>query len=128
MRLLIVEDHELLAQSLGAALRDEGMEVHLASGPTVEDILEMYEDVEPELVLLDLNLGDGIGSGVPLIGPLSNGNSNVVMLTGSTDPVELATAVEAGAVGLLNKSMSFDALLAAVERKRAALAETVAAS
>ena len=114
MRLLIVEDHELLAQSLGAALRDEGMDVHMASGPTAQDILDAFNEIEPELVLLDLNLGDGIGSGVPLIGPLSNGNSNVVMLTGSTDPVQLATAVEAGAVGVLNKSMSFDALLAAV--------------
>ena len=113
MRLLIVEDHELLAQSLGAALREEGLEVHLVSGPTAQDIVDASAEIEPELVLLDLDLGE-IGSGVPLIGPLGDNGGSVVMLTGSTDPVKLATAVEAGAVGVLNKSMSFDALLDAV--------------
>ena len=114
MRLLIIEDHELLAQSLGAALREEGLDVHLISGPTAKDILDASARIEPELVLLDLDLGDDIGSGVPLIAPLADNGGSVVMLTGSTDPVALATAVEAGAVGVLNKSMSFDALLDAV--------------
>ena len=114
MRLMIVEDHELLAQSLGAALREEGLDVHLATGPAADDIMAAADEHRPDVILLDLHLGDRIGTSVRLIRPFTQRGGRVVMLTGSTDPVELASCVEQGAVGVLNKSMSFDALLEAV--------------
>ena len=114
VRVAIVEDHELLAQSLGAALKDEGLDVHLAMGPAADDIVAATDQHKPDLVLLDLHLGEDIGMSIPLIRPITQRGGRVVMLTGSTDTVELASCVEQGAVGVLNKSMSFDALLAAV--------------
>lgn len=115
---MLVEDHELLAQSLGFALRAEGAVVDITTGPTADDVLGRARELEPDLVLLDLNLDSGqaqqLHSGLPLIEPLTEGGALVVMVTGSADEVGIAECVEAGAVGVLRKSSSFDELVDAV--------------
>jgi DNA-binding NarL/FixJ family response regulator len=116
---LIVEDHELLAESLALALRREGLEVTVATGPTAEAVLETGKRLRPAVTLLDLNLGDELGTGLALVAPLAAGGSRVVMCTGTTDRLELARCVEAGAIGLASKRDAFDGLL---EMVRGALA------
>jgi DNA-binding NarL/FixJ family response regulator len=113
-RVLIIEDHELLAQSLGFALRTDGLDVHVI--PAVDDdvILERAKELRPEIVLLDLDLGEPLGTSLPLIEPLGALGARVVMLTGLKDRVRLAECVEAGAVGLLSKNQSFESLVEAV--------------
>ncbi|MDQ3974620.1 MAG: response regulator, partial [Actinomycetota bacterium] len=70
-RVLIVEDHDLLAHSLAFALRADGMAVEVVLEDTTrEDILATAEHFAPDVVLLDLNLGAALGSGLPLVGPL----------------------------------------------------------
>lgn len=117
---MLVEDHELLAQSLGLALQAEGARVATTVGPTADDVLQQARDLSPDLVLLDLNLDSGaakeLGSGLPLIRPLTALGALVVMVTGSTDDVEIASCVEAGAVGVLRKSSSFDELVDSIRR------------
>jgi two-component system, NarL family, nitrate/nitrite response regulator NarL len=65
------------------------------------------------VVLLDLDLGP-LGSGLDLVGPLVEAGAVVVMLTGVTDRAQLAACVEAGAAGLLAKTIPFDDLIEAV--------------
>ena len=114
MRVMIVEDHELLAHSLEVALEREGVEVDRITGPTARDILDFAERTEPDLVLLDLNLDEEVGSGLPLIEPLRKIGASVVMVTGSTDEVAIDECIEAGSVGVLSKRASFDALLESI--------------
>lgn len=114
MRLLIVEDHELLSQSLAVSLRGEGVDVAVTSGPTSEDVLATAESYTPDLVLLDLDLGEVIGSGVGLIKPLRELGAAVAILTGSTDRIRHAECLEAGAWGVLTKSVSFEDLLVTI--------------
>lgn len=115
IRVLIVEDHELLAQSLAFALRADGLEVQQLGVPDPESVLEQAEAFAADLVLLDLELGQGVGSGVSLIEPLRERGARVVMLTGVTDEVRLAECVEAGAVGIVRKSEPFDRLVGIVQ-------------
>jgi two-component system nitrate/nitrite response regulator NarL len=112
---LIVEDHELLAGTLSLALRQRGALVEVAAGPGTEDVIGTARRMAPVLVLLDLELGD-LGSGLDLVEPLIGAGSTVVMLTGVTDQVRLAACVEAGAVGIISKTVPFDDLVAAVDR------------
>ena len=123
VRLLIVEDHELLAGTLAVVLRQRGLEVHTANGPTVEAVIEAARQLEPALVLLDLDLGAGMGSGLDLVHPLSDLGTRVVMMTGIQDRARLGACVEAGAVGIVSKTAAFDQLVDTVER--AAHGETV---
>ena len=111
---LIVEDHELLAQSLVFALRAEGLEVTSIKPTTTAEVLTQAEDVRPTVVLLDLDLGGAIGTSLPLIAPLERLGAQVMMVTGVTDRVRLAECLEAGAIGLLDKSTPFEQLVTSV--------------
>lgn len=115
VRVLIIEDHKLLAQSLLHALRGEGFVVELVTGPAVEDIEAFREWFRPTVVLLDLNLGVGIGSGLPLVRSFAGDEARVIVLTGVTDRIRLAECVEAGAVGIVHKEASFDRLVGAIK-------------
>ena len=111
--LLLVDDHELLAQSLSWALRAEGLDVDVVTPTDVQQILDAADRLNPRVVLLDLDLGR-LGSALPLITPIRDRGPLVVMLTGETDRVRLAECLEAGASGLLDKSTSFDELVEGV--------------
>ncbi len=109
--LLIVDDHELLAQSLAWSLRAEHFDVTVVVPSSTADILAASRRHDPDVVLLDLELRGDIGDSQRLIPPLREQGVLVVMLTGVTDRVRLAECLEAGAAGLLSKSSSFDELL-----------------
>jgi two-component system nitrate/nitrite response regulator NarL len=113
-RILIVDDHPLVAIGLQLALRARGWEVQVADGPTVDAVLERARVFEPECVLLDLHLGE-LGNGRDLIRPLRNTSRSVVMLTGETDRLLLAACVEAGAAGWIGKGAFLDDLIALIE-------------
>ncbi len=111
---LIVEDHQLLAQSLSYALGAEGFRVTVAGLETVRSITDTFESADAGIVLLDLDLGGNIGDGTALIGPLRERGARVLVVTGSTDRPRLATCLEQGAVGVLPKSTPYDQLVTAV--------------
>jgi DNA-binding NarL/FixJ family response regulator len=118
-RLLIVEDHELLATSLALALRQLGLEVETVAGPTVDDVLGAARRLAPVLVLLDLNLGPRLGSGLDLIAPLLAVGGRVVMMTGVDERDRLGACVEAGASGVVRKSAGLAELVEAIRQAAA---------
>ena len=111
MRLVMIEDHELLAQSLQAALRAEEIDVVRVWSDDREDLLLQAQGAAPALLLLDFDLGPDIGPAFGLIEPLRAAGMDVVMLTGVTDKLVLAECVEEGALGVIDKSVSFDELV-----------------
>jgi two-component system, NarL family, nitrate/nitrite response regulator NarL len=119
--ILVVEDHAVLSGAMAESLRAHGFgEVHVADPDDLgrESVLSLAERLRPDLVLLDLFLG-GDHSGLPLVAPLVELGARVVILSSSQDRALLARCLQAGAVGLLDKAMRFDALVDSV-RKAAA--------
>lgn len=116
----IVDDHELLAETLRLSLVDAGFNARRiqlrALGQLIDDVLAVRTD----LVLLDLDLGP-FGDALPVIAPLSRAGVRVVVVTGIVDPLRIAAALEQGAIGFRSKADGFDAL---VESARAALTTT----
>ena len=115
-KLLIVEDHQLLAGTLALALRQQGLDVHRAAEPSAEAVVELARGLLPVLVLLDLDLGPPLGDGMDLIGPLTGVGARVVVVTGVTDRARLGACIEAGATGVLSKADGFECLVGAVQR------------
>ena len=115
MKVLLVEDHELLAGTLAMALRQKGLQVHAAAGPSAAAVVDLARTLAPVLVLLDLDLGS-MGSGRDLIGPLTETGARVVMVTGVADPARLGACLEAGAVGVVSKATEFSVLIDTVHR------------
>jgi len=115
-RVLVVDDHELLSDTVAVALRQYGIEVHTAAGPSAAVVVDAARALAPVLVLLDLDLGPQLGSGLDLIEPLLQVGGRGVMGTGSTDRARLGACVEAGATGVVSKAAGFETLIDMVRR------------
>ena len=113
-RVLIVEDHALVAIGLQLALSARGWEVETTDGPTAADVIEQARRFQPQVVLCDINLGDGVGSGIDLVAPLRATGAEVVMLTAETRRGVLASCLEEGAAGWIGKHAFLDEVVAAL--------------
>lgn len=116
-RVAIVEDHLLLAETLRAAIERSGIAVDLITMGPAEELLTRLLESRPDLVLLDLDLGE-FGDSTSIIGRLTDAGCRVLVITGTTDRLRLAIALEQGALGYQPKTAGFTAL---VEKTRTAL-------
>jgi DNA-binding NarL/FixJ family response regulator len=107
-RVLIVEDHALVAIGLQLALTARGWEVEITDGPTAGDIVEHARRFAPQCALMDIGLGGEVGSGIELVAPVRATGAEVVMLTAETRPGVLAACLEAGAAGWIGKDTFLD--------------------
>jgi two-component system, NarL family, nitrate/nitrite response regulator NarL len=114
-RIVIVEDHGLIAHTVATALRARGAEVEVLDPALIDDLVGSALADAPDLVLLDLDLGPK-GDATSLVPSFVAAGTPVLMVTGVDDPVRHARCVQAGAVGVLPKAGSFDDLVAAIER------------
>lgn len=111
-RILIVEDHALVAVSLQLALGARGWEVQTTDGPGAGDVILLARHFQPDCVLLDIGLGEVVGTGIDLIAPLRVTGAEVVMLTAETRRSVLARCLEQGAAGWIGKDTLLDEVVA----------------
>ena len=113
-RLLIVDDHEVLAMSLGHVL-DAEPDLHtVGAARSLAEARTLLPQVLPDVVLMDHRLPDG--DGVAAIAELRDlrPSTQYVVLTASTADQVLVSAIDAGASGFLSKSRSLDEVRSAV--------------
>jgi DNA-binding NarL/FixJ family response regulator len=111
-RVLIVDDHLLIAVGLQLALSARGWNVETTAGPTAAAVIDHARRLQPRSVLLDIELGAGVGSGIDLIKPLRSTGASVVMLTAQTRRTVLAACLEQGAAGWISKNAFVDDVVA----------------
>lgn len=113
---LIVDDHEMVADALRQAL-DRTDDVHVVgSAATVAECLRMAKQHSPALVLMDHHLPDGTGVEATrqLLADLPE--VIVVMLTGSADAPTATAALEAGCTGFVSKDESMNDLVRSIRK------------
>jgi DNA-binding NarL/FixJ family response regulator len=113
-RVLVVEEHALIAAGLKVALTERRWEVETASGPTERDVIDHARRFRPQCVLLDVLVGYVSGNGFDLIRPLVATGANVVLLTAERRRTILAECLEAGASGWIRPSACLDEVDAAL--------------
>ena len=114
-RLLLVDDHRLLVETMQVSLAQAGFAVSVAPCGSFDEILAEAAAVRPTLVVLDLDL-QGTGYGYDLIAPLRESGAQVLVLTGTVDRIELARCLEAGALGIASKANGFGNVLDQIRR------------
>jgi two-component system response regulator DevR len=115
LRLLVVDDHEVVRQGLAALLdRRPGFEV-VAQAETVAESLAQAAKYEPDLVIMDVRLPDGSGIEACREIRATLPNTRVVMLTSFPDEEAVLSAIIAGASGYLLKQVRGRDLVAALE-------------
>jgi len=108
-RVVVIEDHRMVAQGLEMGLQAEGFEVRSTDGTPLA-LPGLLAEFPPDVVLLDLYLAGG-RSGIDLIPGLLTPGRTVIVLTSETDPIVLARALEAGADAVLSKTAPFPELI-----------------
>ncbi|WP_420451496.1 response regulator [Ilumatobacter sp.] len=111
---VVVDEHSLIARGLGAALAERGWRTSTTTGPSADDVIALVRRARPQCVLMDVRLGDDIGRGIDLIGPLSATGAHVVVFTAERRSLVLAECLEAGAAGWLPRSSDLDEVDAAL--------------
>ena len=119
VRVLIIEDHTLFAESLELALSMEGYDVRRPS-PALSDgsqtaLLSAAVRLNPRIVLLDLDLGR-LGDGVRLIAPLARTGALVAVVTASADRGRWGECLRFGARTVMTKAQPLNQILATVRR------------
>ena len=115
LRLLVVDDHEVVRQGLVAVLdRREGFQV-VAEAGTVAEAVEQARKFEPDIVVMDVRLPDGSGIEACREIRADLPGTRVVMLTSYPDEEAVLSAIVAGAAGYLLKQIRARDLVTALE-------------
>jgi two-component system response regulator DevR len=115
LRLLVVDDHEVVRQGLVALLdRREGFEV-VAQAGTVAEAVAAAARFEPDLVVMDVRLPDGSGIEACREIRAARPETRVIMLTSYPDEEAVLSAIIAGAAGYLLKQIRGRDLVSALE-------------
>lgn len=104
MRILIADDHALFRESLRSLLTARGMEV-VGEAADGRQALELAGSLQPELVLMDLDMPDVDGLAATRLISAEHPEVKVVMLTASSDDSNLFEAIKSGAQGYLLKNL-----------------------
>ena len=113
-RVLIVDDHVMVASGLRAALDDEPDVEVVGLVARLAVLVAAAEEGDPDIVLLDFRLPDGdAGDGIELLREAGL-DVPVVVVSGHADTRSVQRAVDAGCAGYLLKDQPIEELAHAV--------------
>jgi DNA-binding NarL/FixJ family response regulator len=117
-RVLVVDDHDLVAESLCRALDAEDDLMVVAVASSVTQAVDRARHLRPDVVVMDYQLPDGTGALATATIKTEHPEIHVVMLTGRASGAVLADALEAGCGGFVAKDGRFSELVAAIRAVR----------
>jgi DNA-binding NarL/FixJ family response regulator len=123
VRVLIVDDHDVLGSALAHALGDQDDIIAVGVAGSLARAKELIPTTAPDVILLDHRLPDG--NGVDAIGDLRALRPSVAVVVLTASPAEqvMLGAIQAGASGFLSKTRSLAEVTGAV--RAAAAGEAV---
>jgi two-component system response regulator DevR len=116
VRVLIVEDHQIVADGLTALLNDQkDMTVVGIVGSVAESAAKAAE-LLPDIVLLDFRLNDGTGADAAAAIRRVSPNAKHIFLTREDSDVARFAALESGASGFIHKSRAAGEVVDAIRK------------
>lgn len=114
VRVMIVDDHGIVRAGLRALLQPEADMAVVGEAGGVKEAVRKAVELKPDVVLLDVNLGDGSGIEATRLIKQSCPNTQVLILTVYDDQDTVLKAVQAGAVGYVLKDIPPEYLARAI--------------
>lgn len=115
MKILIVDDHAVVRQGVQRLLSTlAGAKIFEAGTP--HEALAIFKAEQPDVVVLDINLGGGSGLELLKRFQIENATSRVVMFSMHAEPIYASRAIKSGAFGYVSKSAGADELATAVTK------------
>ena len=104
IKVLIVEDHQVVAEGLTALLNDQPDMTVVGSAASVADSIARAQELNPDVVIIDFRLTDGTGadagSGIREVRP----DAKLIFLTREDSDAARFAAIEVGASAFIHKS------------------------
>jgi two-component system cell cycle response regulator len=105
-RLLVVDDSELIHRLLKVRLQFERIEIETASSS--EEALRRIKEFEPDVILMDIDLGVGDPmDGFEILSEIKSDSATrdiaVIFISGSTETMDRVRALELGAIDFIGK-------------------------
>lgn len=115
IRVFIVDDHRLVLWGLEVMVEAESDMKLAGSATTVREALERLEEAKPDVILLDVIVGDGNAlESLPAF--LSRSKARILVLTGMREDSVYDDAILGGASGIVDKGVTRETLLTAIRR------------
>ncbi len=114
IRVLVVDDHRIFVEGLTAVLgRDDRFDV-VGSASSGHEAVALARETAAEVVLMDMSMPvlDGVAATRRLLE--AQPGLQIVALSGHTDRLSRAAALEAGAADFVSKSEDLDGLIATI--------------
>jgi two-component system response regulator DevR len=115
LRLLIVDDHPLFRRGLAGLLKRKKNVHVVGEAATAPEAIDLALQLQPDLILLDIELPDGNGLDVCQELRWRAPHIHIVILSAFYDEELVAHAVSAGAIGYLRKEVDQAGLIHAIE-------------
>ena len=116
IRVLIVEDHQVVAQGLRSLIgKEPDLEV-VGLAATVEEAARLGREAKPDVLLVDFRLPDGNGAEAVAAIRRVVPRVRVLFLSAVDSPAALMTAIQVGARGYLLKATAGEEVVSAVRR------------
>ncbi|MEA2655239.1 MAG: hypothetical protein QOI23_604, partial [Chloroflexota bacterium] len=113
-KILIVDDHRIVADALAALLNQEPDMIVTGSAGSVEESAVLAAELCPDVLIVDFRLSDGTGSDAVLAMRAVGCEAKVIFLSRDDGEGAHYAAVEAGASAFIHKSRASAELITAV--------------
>lgn len=100
---LLIDDHELIRNGLGAVLDLEDDLDVVATAGSVSEGIERYRQYQPDVVITDLQMQDGTGLDVVRTIRKESDKVGLIVLTMHSGDEQIFAAMQAGASGFVGK-------------------------
>jgi DNA-binding NarL/FixJ family response regulator len=114
IRVLIVEDHRVVAEGLAALINHQSDMKVVGEAGSVAECVATAADLGPDVVLLDFRLPDGTGSEAAAAIRQVRPEAKVIFLTREDSDVARFAAVQSGASAFIHKSKAAAEVVAAI--------------
>jgi DNA-binding NarL/FixJ family response regulator len=116
MRILIVDDHEIVREGLRASLAADGRFEVVGEAGSGKEALRRVRQTLPDIALVDLRLPDMRGEELARELKRDFPSTSVIILSTYLSEDTVRGALEAGAVGYVTKAAGLPELIATIER------------
>lgn len=124
MKLLIIDDHEVVRQGIAALAKREGLDV-VGEAKSKEEAIAMIAATTPDVITVDLSLPDGSGLEIVKFARRNSQSLGIVVISILDDDSNLLASMNAGASAFVSKTSPLDEILNAIySAKRAPLSFT----
>jgi two-component system, NarL family, nitrate/nitrite response regulator NarL len=116
IRIMMVDDHSLFRESLSRYFKTAAGFRLVGECSTAPEAISAFSHTEADVVLLDYDLGEELGSNLVTELKKRQRNAKILMVTAGMSDAATLQIMEAGASGIFLKHSSLDQLLSAIHR------------